>query len=218
MCDSGVSGVIQCDSGAYQVRLLSNNFGKITLAENYVQTWVRRSSDVLQTYSRRNGLGLNRLDVLRTYYRRTTGVKIRPNYSKRNGKRTLNVTFQLIHKDIYLNYVPTFAFSITFVITSVVRLKDISLNYVPILSGRSSDVIQDNFCFFKRFWPIHMIFGLLLSDCRALSNKILQAALYHYRGMFILPVNQGPVNRGPTVYNNLRTKPIHVLAKSSTVA
>eukprot|EP00116_Pleurobrachia_bachei_P018107 sb/3478369/ len=44
-------------------------------AENYVQTWCRRSSDVLQTYSRRNGLGLNRLDVLRTYYRRTTDVK-----------------------------------------------------------------------------------------------------------------------------------------------
>eukprot|EP00116_Pleurobrachia_bachei_P011770 sb/3472032/ len=113
------------------------------------------------------------------------------------------------------------------------------LNYVPTLSGRSSDVIQEIFLFFKRFWPIHMIFGLLLTDCRALSNskgpnspqsfsesafqdesnatgisflshrEVLGLAcsfLKHYQQHCIggclsypLPVNQGPVNRGPTL-------------------
>eukprot|EP00116_Pleurobrachia_bachei_P008867 sb/3469129/ len=69
--------------------------GKITLAENYVQTWRRRSSDVLQTYSRRNGLGRNRLDVLQTYYRRTTDVKntsqLRRHTSYKRNERSPNV-------------------------------------------------------------------------------------------------------------------------------
>eukprot|EP00116_Pleurobrachia_bachei_P015792 sb/3476054/ len=83
----------------------------IPLGQNYISGKLRqRSSDVLQTYSRRNGLGPNRLDVLQTYYRGTTDVKNTSQlrrHSKRNGKRTINVTFQLIHKDISLNYVPT---------------------------------------------------------------------------------------------------------------
>eukprot|EP00116_Pleurobrachia_bachei_P016018 sb/3476280/ len=72
--------------------------GKTTLAENYVQTWCKRSSDVLQTYSRRNGLGRNRLGVLQTHYRRKKYV---PTTSARG-----NVDVCSTSENKSLNYVP----------------------------------------------------------------------------------------------------------------
>eukprot|EP00116_Pleurobrachia_bachei_P005328 sb/3465590/ len=53
------------NSDLAQISLFRNG-RQFLYSENYVQTrtWVRRSSDVLQTYSRRNGLGRNLLDLI----------------------------------------------------------------------------------------------------------------------------------------------------------